>query len=88
MRWLPLAASIVTVSIAAGAGQQQLYALAEDIKGVESDLTELDKIVDRLRENDLRTEGQLKLEVQKLNSNIASQSAKMDLILRLLQDGD
>lgn len=61
-------------------------ALAEDVADNAEDIEDLDEILDKLRENDIRTEGQLKLEVQRLNSNIANQSAKIDQLLRLLTD--
>ena len=61
-------------------------ALAEEIKATKEEIKELEDLANKLRENDIRTEGQLKLEVQKLNSNIAAQSSKIDQLLMILQN--
>jgi len=60
-------------------------AIADNVAETKQDLKELETLANQLRENDIRTDGQLKLEVQKLNSNIAAQSAKIDQLLLLLR---
>jgi len=61
-------------------------ALADSVADAKDDLKALETLANQLRETDIRTEGQLKLEVQKLNSNIAAQSAKIDQLLLLLRE--
>jgi hypothetical protein len=86
LKWVPIIVLAAGVVGSASVAQFQIKALAQQAVDLEADLEDSENTIRLLRETDIRTEGQLKLEVQKLNSNIANQSAKIDQLLFLLQN--
>lgn len=86
MKYWQVFVAVAAIISAASIAQFQIQAMAEDVKEAEAEQKKLIDLFNQLKETDIRTEGQLKLEVQRLNSSIAAQSAKLDQLLFLLQE--
>lgn len=82
LRWLPVLVLAGGLIASGSVAQWQIAAHAEELDKREAEIDELVLKLQQLREADIRSEAQLKLEVQSLSSDIEQQSGKLDDLLR------
>lgn len=85
LRWLPAIAAVVTVSMAAGAGQWQLGAMAAEMDSQAESIEENDDAIREIQQQLIRRQGKVELDLRTIQLEQQSQGKTVEEILRLIQ---
>ena len=72
LQYWPILVFLIGLGVAQGRNEMQMSAFAEDISDNETLVEQNRELLLRLQQADIRAEGQVKLEIQRLGSNVAA----------------